>query len=76
MSSEPEYPHEQLPEGLFVASHQAKPRGYNIFNPGPGEAPSSTQPNQPSTGAEPGNDNVGDGAPGQNRNGGGKVSNP
>jgi len=75
MSSQPEIPYEQLPEPLArVPSQQPKPRAISMFNPGTAGAPSSSQPNQSSTRAEPGNDNAGDGAPGQNRNGGGKVS--
>ena len=77
-------PHEQLPEPPFrVPSQQPKPRALSIFNPGPDAifnpgpdgVPSSNQPNQSSTGAAPGNDNTIDGAPGQIRNGGGKVCN-
>jgi len=74
MSSQPGIPYEQLPEPPFhVPSHDPKPRAPGIFNRGAEGVPSSNQTNQSSTGAAPGNDNTGDGAPGQIRNGGGKV---
>jgi hypothetical protein len=76
MSSQPGIPYEQLPEPPFrVPSQQPKPRAPSIFNPSAEGDPSSSQSNQSSTGAAPANDNTSDGAPGQNRNGGGKVCN-
>lgn len=76
MSSQPGIPYEQLPEPPFqVPSQQPKPRAYSVLNPGPDGVPSSSQPNQSSTGAASGNDHTIDGAPGQTRNGGGKVCN-
>ena len=76
MSSQPGSHNEQLPEPPFyVPSHDPKPRISSMFNPGPEGDPSSSQPKQSSTGAASGNDNTSDGAPGQTRNGGGKVCN-
>ena len=76
MSSQPETPGEQLPEPPFlVPSDLPKPRAFSVWNPAAQEAPSSSQPEQSGPSAEPGNDNTIDGAPRQNRNGGGNVSN-
>ena len=76
MSSQPGIPYEQLPEPLMIVpSQDPKPRVISMFNTGPEGDPSSSQPKQSSTGAASGNDNASNGAPGQTRNGGGKVCN-
>lgn len=75
MSSQPETPHEQLiVPPVLVRSQNPKARIHSIFNPAEC-APSPTQPDQSNPGAEPGNDDTIDDGAGQNRNGGGKVSN-
>ena len=74
MSSQPE-PHKLLVDPPIVISHQPQHRIHSIFYPAAEGAASSSQPDQSKPGAEPGNDSPIDGAPGQNRNGGGKVGN-
>lgn len=73
MSSQPE-PHKLLVNPPIVISHRPQIRAHSEFHPAAGAA-SSSQPDQSKPGAEPGNDSPIDGAPGQNRNGGGKVGN-
>lgn len=74
MGSQPE-PHKLIDDPPIVISHRPPKRAYSKFHPAAEGAASSSQPDQSKPGAEPGNDSPIDGAPGQNRNGGGKVGN-